>query len=111
MRIAVLSVTLLLGGCEWFGEESTPAGPPVDAETRERVVSEIHRRLGAAYEEVGPRFHALLPAIKDEAAKAAGYTDWAEFRLGLLGTDPGLDVEVSLRITARMRELLAPAPE
>ncbi|MCU0728272.1 MAG: hypothetical protein MUE73_21205 [Planctomycetes bacterium] len=110
MRTAVLFAALLLGGCEWFGEESTPVGPPVDAETRERVVSEVFRRLGAAYEEVGPRFHALLPAIKEESVKAGGFADWAEFRTRLEATESGLDVEVSRRITARMRELLTPAP-
>jgi hypothetical protein len=110
VKTAILFAALLLGACGWFGEDRTATGPPVDPETRELVVSEVFRRLGTAYEEVGPRFHALLPAIKEESVKAGGFADWAEFRTRLLATGPDLDVEVSRRITARMRELLTPEP-
>ncbi len=109
-RLAAAVLLLLLPACGWLADDPLARVPPIPPEERELVVADVLHRLGAAWEEVGPLLTARLPDIKRAAAAKAGCADWLEFRARLAATDPALEVEVSRRITGRIRTLLESAP-
>jgi hypothetical protein len=108
MRFLLLVVLIsALPACERFPWDKGEDETTVDAQTVERVVSDVLTRLTAACEEAGPLFPDRIPAIKDDAAQREGYENWQDFRSQLLNTDPSLVPTISRRITDRMTELLA----
>lgn len=102
----LLSLLLALAGCERILDDPAEDVPAVPPETVEAVVAGAEARLEAAWEEAGPRFYELLPAIKEAAAVEAGFEGWEHLARRLARTDPSLPARVSRRITARMRSLL-----
>jgi hypothetical protein len=84
--------------------ENTTKVPP---ETVEKVLGHVLDGLSAREAEMGPLFTGSLPAVQDEAAKAEGFADWADFLRHLRATEADADVRVARRINNRMNELLA----
>ena len=109
--ICLAALIALIPACDRFPWEEPQETGVVDEAVVERVIEEVLARLSAAYEETGPLFIDRLPGIKDDAAAREDFESWEAFHQRVRDTDPELQVEISLRITERMRELLESKPE
>jgi hypothetical protein len=106
MKASIVLLVLAFAACGRVADDSKTVIVPAGPEVVDAVAADLLDRLEEACDEDGPRFTTRLPALKDAAARDAGYDGWGEFKECLRAADPKREVALTRQITRKMQELL-----